>query len=146
MPHAEQRISAIIDPYLMFIENIAVSHSRRIYLNSRRLIVVLETCRYVKRYINAFVKIALSYRSLNENLTTLLRREISEHYRDDFRKWLVKKKVHVYCTKKDNSHLTEENFIFGVLNQKKNKCFTFKHNTSVKTETTIKQHTTMNNR
>lgn len=74
MPHAEQRISAIIDPYLMFIENIAVSHSRRIYLNSRRLIVVLETCRYVKRYINAFVKIALSYRSLNENLTTLLKK------------------------------------------------------------------------
>lgn len=52
----------------------------------------------------------------------------------------------MYCTKKDNSHLTKENFIFGVLNQKKNKCFTFKHNTSVKTETTIKQHTTMNNR
>lgn len=74
MPHVEQRISAIIDPYLMFIENIAVSHSRRIYLNSRRLIVVLETCRYVKRYNNAFVKIALSYRSLNENLTTLLKK------------------------------------------------------------------------
>lgn len=74
MPHAEQRISAIIDPYLMFIKNIAVSHSRRIYLNSRRLIVVLETCRYVKRYINAFVKIALSYRSLNGNLTTLLKK------------------------------------------------------------------------
>lgn len=115
MPHAEQRISAIIDPYLMFIENIAVSHSRRIYLNSRRLIVVLETCRYVKRYINAFVKIALSYRSLNENLTTLLKKGD---------KWALpgrlpeviskKKKVHVYCTKKDNSHLTKEKILFSV--------------------------------
>lgn len=44
-------------------------------------------------------------------LPPYLRREISEHYRDDFRKWLVKKKVHVNCTKKDNSHLTKENFI-----------------------------------
>lgn len=115
MPHAEQRISAIIDPYLMFIKNIAVSHSRRIYLNSRRLIVVLETCRYVKRYINAFVKIALSYRSLNGNLTTLLKKGD---------KWALpgrlpeviskKKKVHVYYTKKDNSRLTEESIIFGV--------------------------------
>lgn len=146
MPHAEQRISAIIDPYLMFIENIAVSHSRRIYLNSRRLIVVLETCRYVKRYINAFVKIALSYRSLNENLTTLLKKGDKWALPGRLPEVISKKKVHVYCTKKDNSHLTKENFIFGVLNQKKNKCFTFKHNTSVKTETTIKQHTTMNNR
>lgn len=57
-----------------------------------------------------------------EILPPYLRREISEHNRDDFRKWLVKKKkVHVYYTKKDNSRLTEESFIFGVLNQMKNK-------------------------
>lgn len=142
MPHAEQRISAIIDPYLMFIENIAVSHSRRIYLNSRRLIVVLETCRYVKRYINAFVKIALSYRSLNENLTTLLKKGD---------KWalpgrlpeVISKKKKFTCTVQRKTTLI---WLKKILNQKKNKCFTFKHNTSVKTETTIKQHTTMNNR
>lgn len=108
MPHAEQRISAIIDPYLMFIENIAVSHSRRIYLNSRRLIVVLETCRYVKRYINAFVKIALSYRSLNENLTTLLKKGDKWALPGRLPEVISKKKIHVYCTKKDNSCLTKE--------------------------------------
>lgn len=121
MPHAEQRISAIIDPYLMFIKNIAVSHSRRIYLNSRRLIVVLETCRYVKRYINAFVKIALSYRSLNGNLTTLLKKGDKWALPGRLPEVISKKKVHVYYTKKDNSRLTEESFIFGVLNQMKNK-------------------------
>lgn len=141
MPHAEQRISAIIDPYLMFIENIAVSHSRRIYLNSRRLIVVLETCRYVKRYINAFVKIALSYRSLNENLTTLLKKGDKWALPGRLPEVISKKKI--TCTVQRKTTLA---WLKKVLNQKKNKCFTFKHNTSVKTETTIKQHTTMNNR
>lgn len=117
MPHAEQRISAIIDPYLMFIKNIAVSHSRRIYLNSRRLIVVLETCRYVKRYINAFVKIALSYRSLNGNLTTLLKKGD---------KWalpgrlpeVISKKKKFTCTIQRKTTLA---WLKKVLNQMKNK-------------------------
>lgn len=58
----------------MFIENIVVLYFCCIYFNFCCLIVVLEICRYVKRYINVFVKIVLFYWSLNENFIILFKK------------------------------------------------------------------------